>query len=139
MDISIFTDKSRIPNDDDLSVSLGNTFRYWQMLKDHVHLKFPKAMDEWKYPGDKYGWSFRVKDKKRVIIYLLPRENYFKAAMVFGQKATDIIMKTGISPTIKTALESARVYAEGRGIRIAINDEVLIDDIKALIDIKLGN
>lgn len=95
-------------------------------------------MDEWNYSGDKYGWGFRIKDKKRAIIYLLPRDRFFKAAFVFGQKATDAIMASRISDTIKSELASARVYAEGRGIRITVSNQSNINDIKELIDIKIA-
>jgi hypothetical protein len=139
MDKIIFIDKNIIPGNSELIDALGETAGSWHILREYVHLKYPAAMDEWNYPGEKYGWSFRIKDKKRVILYLLPREKYFKAAFVFGQKATDLILKSRVSGEIKAELESAKVYAEGRGIRIEIRDELLLDDIKELIDIKLSH
>ncbi len=138
MDKSIFTDKKNIPSQNELKDSLGNTYHLWKLIEETVHRRYPASLDEWNYPGEKYGWSFRLKDKKRAILYLLPRDQYFKVAFVFGQKATDAIMKSGISDTIKTELENARVYAEGRGIRIDINNESLLNDINELIAIKLS-
>jgi hypothetical protein len=137
MEISVFTDKTKTPDDIDLQRSLGKTSELWQLVRDYVCLKYPKAREEWNYTSDKYGWSFRIKDKKRAILYFLPRENYFKVAFVFGQKATDKIMLSQISEEIKKELEAARVYAEGRGIRIKIQDDSVLNDMKALIDIKL--
>ena len=137
MDISIFTDKNIIPGNDDLIISLGDTYDLWQTIMQYVHLKYPKSLDEWNYSGDKYGWSFRMKDKKRAIIYFLPRDKYFKLAFVFGQKATDLIMQSKIANALKVELDSAKVYAEGRGIRIDIKNKKIINDIKKLIDIKL--
>jgi tRNA U38,U39,U40 pseudouridine synthase TruA len=139
MDKSIFIDKTKVPNDNDLFEGLGETHQLWQSIKDYVHLKYPKAIDLWNYSRDKYGWSFRIKDKKRAIVYMLPRDKYFKVAFVFGQKATDTIMKSQVSDSIKTELGSARVYAEGRGIRIDVKDEIILNDIKELIDIKIAN
>lgn len=139
MDKSCFPEKGSIPDEIQLSGCLENTYHLWQLLKSYVHQKYPNAKDEWNYPGEKYGWNFRIKDKKRAIIYLLPREKYFKVAFVFGQKATDTIMKSQISGEIKVELEAAKVYAEGRGIRIDITDETVIQDIKALIDIKIAH
>ena len=139
MEISIFTDKSRVPANDDLVTSLGNTFSYWMALKDFAYEKYPKAIEEWNYPGAKYGWSFRIKDKKRAIIYFLPREKYFLVAFVFGQKATELVLQSDVSNEIKTGLESAKAYAEGRGIRIAVKDEKNLSDIKRLIEIKVSN
>jgi hypothetical protein len=78
-----------------------------------------------------------MKDKKRAIIYLIPQDGYFKAALVFGRKATDEVMASPVSAEIKTELESAKVYAEGRGIRIEVWDERMTGDIKILVDIKV--
>ena len=132
---SIFTDKNKIPDNNDLIASLGDTYQLWQLIKDYVISKYPKGFEQWNC--SKYGWSFRIKDKKRAIIYLLPRDKFFKVALVFGQKATDLIMKSNIANSIKSELDAAKVYAEGRGIRIDIKDKMVIGDIKELIDIKL--
>jgi hypothetical protein len=138
MDQSIFINKAIIPDDTDLQVELGETYGLWKEIMDFVILKYPKAATEWSYPGSKYGWSFRLKDKKRVIVYLLPREGYFKAAFVFGQKAYELILDSPISESIKTDLAAARVYAEGRGIRIDVKDRAVLNDIKRLLEIKLS-
>ncbi|NOU19273.1 MAG: DUF3788 domain-containing protein [Bacteroidales bacterium] len=137
MDKSIFTDKNTTPSNDDLKESLGDTYQLWQLIKDYIISKYPKGFEEWNYSN--FGWNFRIKDKKRAIVYLLPRDKFFKVAFVFGQKATDIIMQSQISQAIKTELSSARVYAEGRGIRIDIKNDSIISDIKSLIDIKMAN
>jgi hypothetical protein len=130
-------DKAVLPDDEGLKQALGATFNLWQEIIDFVYRKCPKVMTEWNYPGKNYGWSFRLKDKKRVIIYLLPRDGFFKVAFVFGQKACDTIMTAGISDQIKSDLSVARVYAEGRGIRIDVTGNSVIADIKKLIEIKL--
>ncbi len=72
-------------------------------------------------------------------MYLLPREGYFKVAFVFGQKAFDAIMASDIDSAIKKELADAKVYVEGRGIRIDVKDDVVLKDIKKLIDIKVEN
>jgi len=137
MDTSTFMDKTVIPTTKDLSGSLAKTFDLWQSIIGYVQLKYPAAVDEWNYSGTKYGWNFRIKDKKRAILYLLPRDRYFKVAFVFGGKATDAIMNSPVSTVIKSEIEAARVYAEGRGIRIDVADETIIKDIQILIDIKI--
>lgn len=136
-DHSIFMDKEVQPDDKSLEINLGTNFKFWKLIKDYVYAEYPKAVEDWTFPGKKYGWNFRIKDKKRAIIYFLPREQYFKAAFVFGQKASDEIMQSDINQKIKDDLNSARVYAEGRGIHIEITDNKLIEDVKKLIDIKL--
>lgn len=139
MDISIFAEKTQKPSDDDLPKVLGETHRLWIILRDYVVNKYPNAVEEWNFPGAKYGWSFRIKDKKRAIIYFLPRAGFFKVAFVYGQKAMNEILTSNISEQIKTDLKNARVYAEGRGIQIEVSDDSVLSDIQKLVDIKLAN
>ena len=138
METSIFPDKAKKPDDQDLVVTLGDQYKLWNDLREFVLDKYPMAIEEWNYPGKKYGWSFRMKDKKRAIIYLLPQQGCFKAAFVFGQKAVDQVLQSEISTEIKTELQQAKVYAEGRGIRIDVKD-TSIPDLKRLVEIKLAN
>ena len=138
-DKSIFQDKAIKPTDKDLVEKLSSTYNLWIQIHDFVIGKYPGGLAEWNYPGNKYGWSYRIKDKKRAIIYFLPRDKYFKVAFVFGQKATDVVLESDILYEIKSELEQATKYAEGRGIRIDIKNDLIIADIKKLIEIKLVN
>lgn len=138
-DTSIFPDKATKPTDKDLAGKLGSTYALWIKIHDIVLSKYPGGLSEWNYPGNKYGWNYRIKDKKRAIIYLLPRDRYFKAAFVFGDKAVNKIMDSKISNDIKNELNQATKYAEGRGIRIDVKNDSAIVDIEQLIDIKLSN
>lgn len=139
MDTSIFSDKARIPDDLMLIDALGDLHPVWMEIRDYVFNKYPSAKEEWNFPGQKYGWSFRIKDKKRAIIYLLPRDKYFFVAFVFGEKATTEALESRINSEIKTTIESARVYAEGRGFRIEVRNTSITQDVRKLIDIKMSN
>lgn len=134
---SIFTQKSEIPTSVQLQEALGETYVYWQTFAEHTKKLYPEATEEWYFASEKFGWSFRIKDKKRIIIYLLPRDKFFKIAFVFDQKATDFILESSIAKSIKTELQAAKVYAEGRGIRIDIKEAKTTEDILKLIAIKI--
>lgn len=136
---SIFTDKAIKPTEEDLKQALGDTFIIWESLAQFTKESYPNYIESWHFSGDKYGWSFRISDKKRVLIYLLPRDGFFKAAFVFGQKATDEILKSEIDENIKTELKAVKVYAEGRGIRIEVRNNTDFEDLKRLITIKITN
>ena len=102
-------------------------------------INIPQELKNGTFQEKKYGYSYRIKDKKRAILYFLPRKDYFKVAFVFGQKATDIILESDIAPETKNELAQARKYAEGRGIRIDVKNNLNIPDIKKLVKIKLAN
>ena len=137
--MSIFKDKRHKPMVEELRKRLGKNYKLWQEINTFVLQTYEKGLKEWNFPGKKYGWNYRIKNKKRAILYLIPKKNYFKAAFVFGQKAIDEIMKSDISENIKTELKQAKKYAEGRGIRIDVKDKVILPDIKQLVKIKLAN
>lgn len=134
---SVFTDSTLSPTTSKLKEALGITYPFWEEISDYT-LKVTKGLvGEWKFSGPKFGWSFRISDKRKVIIYLLPRDQYFKVAFVFGQKATDRILEGKFDEEIKAELQAAKVYAEGRGIRIAVRDNSITIDIQELITIKI--
>ncbi len=138
MEMSVFPDKSNKPTDADLVEKLGDSYALWKEICSIVLAKYPQGKSEWNFPGKKYGWSFRIKDKRRAIIYLLPRAGQVKVAFVFGDKAVAKVTQSGVSPSIKSELKKARKYAEGRGIQLAVEDESTLTDIRQLVDIKLS-
>jgi len=137
MDISIFTDKLDVPNDVALRLELDNTYSIWKHIEKYVFEKQKNLSTEWSFPSPRYGWSYRIKDRKRVVVYLLPRKGFFMAAFNFGPKAYDEILKSDVADAIKMALSEANVYAEGRGIRIEVKNKENVHDILKLIDIKM--
>lgn len=136
---SSFTNKTKEPTETELKLVLGTTYTYWKKLRDFTIQSFPEGRAAWHYSGDNYGWSFRISDKKRVLVYLLPRDAFFKVALVFGKKASDEILSSKISDAIKNELKAAKVYAEGRGIRLDITNKSMLTDITRLIQIKIAN
>ncbi|MDO9254375.1 MAG: DUF3788 family protein [Bacteroidales bacterium] len=59
-------DKAKMPDDVMLSEALGDLHPVWIEIRDYVFQKYPDAVEEWNTPEKNYGWSFRVKDKKRI-------------------------------------------------------------------------
>lgn len=135
---SIFLDKNTEPTEENLKTGIGSSYTIWKEIEAFLNEAYPDVQSKWHFSSAKLGWSFRMSDPKRVLVYLLPRDQFFKVAMVFGQKATDILLESDVSETIKTELNAAKVYAEGRGIRIDCKDRWILEDIKKLILIKLN-
>lgn len=134
---SVFTNKLIEPSQADLKNTLGETLPYWEEVIHYTTTLYKAAVNTWQYAGDKYGWNFRVRDKKRVLVYLLPHTGFFEAAFVFGEKATTEILRSELSEAIKQELRAAKPYAEGRGIRIAVRKAEQLPDLRKLIDTKL--
>jgi len=137
MGLSIYTDKLKCPDEKSLEESLGKNYGLWREIRAFVFEEYPGAKDEWKYSGINYGWGYRLKDKKRVIVYLTPCMEYFLVSLVFGEKAVKETLNSKISSEIKEIINSAKVYAEGRGFRLDVKNKKILKDVKSLIRIKL--
>lgn len=137
MALSVFEDKALHPTKESLKEAIGNTSVIWNELKSYALGKSPDYFEEWAYSGKNYGWGFRIREKKRVIIYLTPGKDFFLFSAVFGEKAYNDIIASNISREIKDILSVAKVYAEGRGIRVEIVNGNMTNDIKKLIDFKI--
>jgi len=87
MEHSYFMDRAQMPGEAELEMALGGHYELWEEIRKRVLNENPAGKEEWNFPGKKYGWSFRIKDKRRAILYLHPRSKAFQVAFVFGQKA----------------------------------------------------
>ena len=122
-----------------LAEAIGKLYQRWTDIADYVVEKYPKAIREWKYPGTKYGWSFRLKDKKRNIIYMSPQHDHIMVAFAFSDKGVDAVQDSSLPQPIKDELRNAKKYVEGRGIRLEVRSRADVANIKILCDVKLAN
>lgn len=139
MALSILDDKSRKPNDCDLAKALGRTKRLWDDLKNYVAKEHEPITEEWKHYGKKYGWTLRLVQKKRTILYLIPCKGHYMAGFVFGQKAVQAARKSKLPKAVITVINDAKRYVEGTGFRVPVKKKQDLDSIKKLVTIKMAN
>jgi hypothetical protein len=135
----IFNDKTKQPTDEIVSEKLDTVYQYWAEIREYVADLVGDITGEWKFYGQKYGWQLKTLLKKRNLFFLIPYDSFFKIVLIFGDKAVAEIEKSTISDHIKNDIINAKKYMEGRGIGIDVKDGEFIEDIKALIDIKINN
>lgn len=139
MALSIFDDKSKQPKDRELAETLGKTKRLWDDLKDHVAKECAPITKEWKFYGQKYGWSFLLKRKKRTMLYLIPCKGYYMVAFVFGDRAVKAAHESNLPESIVKAINDAKRYVEGTGFRLKVESKKDLDSIRRLVTIKMAN
>ena len=139
MSQSIFLDKALQPKDEEVRNVLKNSYENWNAIREFITGNHENVSDEWNFPGKNYGWSMRIKIKKRNIIYMVPHDGYFNVAFVFGPRAYEVVSNSDLPGEIKDSLKQARVYMEGRGIRLDVHADDSINNIQELIQIKVQN
>ncbi|MCL2576097.1 MAG: DUF3788 domain-containing protein [Defluviitaleaceae bacterium] len=139
MSISAFVDKSIVPNNDMVVVALEDATSIWEELQDYVKKEFPNITGEWKHYGKASGWTYKLISKKRNLLFFIPQNGCFRIRIVLGEKAVNCVASANLSDNIKTAIQTATVYAEGRSIDIDINSDEQLKDVKTLLKIKFEN
>jgi len=122
-----------------LARALGATQPLWDELVAHLELTYGPVTPEWKPSRTSPLGFLRLIRKKRTILYLLPRDGFFLTAFVFGEKAAAAVRASDLPATVVTALNEARVYAEGRGIRLETRTLQDVATMKKLAAIKMAS
>lgn len=139
MTLSILDDKAKEPTDDDLAEVLGRTKKLWDTLLKHVADTYEPVTHEWNFVGEKYGWSTRLKRKKRTILYLIPCHKHFLCGFVLGGRATEAVRASDIPDDTLSVINDAPVYGEGRGFRLEVRKKTDLETMKKLAAIKMAN
>ena len=87
MALSAFDDKSKKPRPGDLKKMLSRTSVHWDNLVSHIADKYAPLDETWNFAGAQWGWSLRLKQKKRTVLYMTPCKGYFLVGFVLGEKA----------------------------------------------------
>jgi hypothetical protein len=139
MDTLVFADKQSMPDKIALKSALGNSYKILDDLYSFIETNFGQINSEWKFYGASYGWTLKTLLKKRNLFFVAPRKDFFRIAFVFGDRAVNEIMESQLPDSIKTELQNARKYAEGRGIRFEVSNTEILEDLKILVSIKVRN
>ncbi len=135
----VFIDKECEPDETQLSRVLGDTYSVLKKIIDFVQQDIGETRGEWKFYGKKYGWQLKTFLKKRNLFFIVPYEKCFRIGFVFGDKAVKVIEASDLSNDLKQTILEAKKYGEGRGLPIDVKDEMYLEDIKKLIEIKVKN
>jgi hypothetical protein len=136
--LNAFIGKLSPPAETDIETVLGNTTELWRDLI-HWFADLGVAEQEWKSTSPKYGWSLRLKIKKRTIIYLAPCHGCFRAAFVLGDRAVEAARKISLPKKTLQLLNEAPRYAEGTGLRLIVKEAKDLSSIRKIASVKLAN
>ncbi len=139
MALSILDDRSKKPRDADVAEVLGRAKGRWDELHALMDSQYAPVTDEWTFAGAKYGWSQRLKRKKRTILYLIPCRRHFLVAFVFGEKAVKAARASDLPASVLKAIDAAKKYVEGRGVRIEVRTKKDLAIVEKLAAIKMAS
>lgn len=139
MALSAFDDKSNKPRAEDLKRMLGRTSAHWDELTSHIAAKLAPLDETWMFSGTAWGWSLRLKQKKRTVLYMTPCKRHFLVGFVLGEKAVKAAHESSLPDAVLTAIDGAKKYVEGRAVRLEIRKKSDLQVAKKLAAIKMAN
>ncbi|MFG0252013.1 MAG: DUF3788 family protein [Phycisphaerales bacterium JB038] len=138
MALSAFDDKGHEPSRAEVAAVLGRAAGAWGGLVEFVDAEFPPLEQSWQFSGAKWGWSLRLIQKKRVVVYLTPQQGFFYAGFALGEKAVQAAHQARLAATVLEIIDHAPKYAEGRGFRMEIRNRKQVASLKRLITIRMS-
>lgn len=120
------------PADQALAGLLGGAWPAWRALLDGQGELRP----EWKYYGQKYGWSLKLFRRSRNLCFLTPGEGAFMAAFLFGERDRQRVLEAGLPQALRDEFAAARSYVEGTPIRVQVRGPADLAPVLALLEIK---
>jgi hypothetical protein len=137
--LSAFDDRSKQPQEADLAATLGEALAHWNELQKLIADEFAPVTIEWGFTNQSTGWGLRLKTKKRTIVYMTPCQGYFLASFALGEKAVQAAHDSKLPDQILKVIDSAKKYAEGRGVRVEVRTAKDVRNISKLANIKMAN
>ena len=137
MPLSFFAEKSHPPSEIEVAACLGRASALWRKIRQDVEARVPSLTPEWGYTSNSTGWGLRLKDGKRVILYLTPQREQFLASLALGEKAVSTAAGRRMPAEVQRLLEAAPRYAEGRGVRVVVKKTAHVRLVEALVSLKL--
>ena len=136
--LNAFLGKPTQPTETEIEAALGKTAELWKQLIRWL-ADLGVTEQEWKSTSPKYGWSLRLKLKKRTIVYLAPCNDCFRVAFVLGDRAVAAARQSNLPKRTLQLLNEATRYAEGTGLRLIVKAAKDLSSIRKIASVKLAN
>ena len=139
MATSAFDDRTAAPTEDAVRDVLGDATSLWNALRAEVAAAYPPLDSEWVWGGKPYGWSLRLRRKKRAVLYMTPCAGRFRASLALGEKAAGAAPAAGLAAHLLRAIDEAPRFAEGRALRLEVRDSADVADVLAAAALKMSH
>ncbi len=131
-----FAGKTNKPADPEIAAALGASKKLWDALVKDL-LAEHALTQEWKSSSKKLGWSLRLKNGERNIVYLAPMKGCFMASFALGEKSMKAARNSGLPASVLEIISAAKRYAEGTALRIEVYTSEDAAAVKKLVACKV--
>ena len=138
MALSALDNKSVEPAAGELAKALGPSEEVWCHLIFQMEAEYGPLSEVWSFAGAKYGWSLRLKQKKRTVLYLIPQTGSFLVGIVLGDRALSLLRRDDLNSETLLLIDEAPRYGEGTGFRIPVRTVPDCTEVEIVIEAKMS-
>ena len=137
MEPSLFLAKERPPAAGEAEAALGGAAPLWVELEAAFAARF-HTTGSWAWSGKQYGWSHRLSQGKRALVYLTPCAGFVRASFALGERAVAAAAASGLPSGLAALIEQAPAFPEGRAVRIEVRDSAMVPHLMRIAELKLA-
>jgi len=134
-----FIGKLTQPTPKELAARLGASAELWNQTVAEITKACGITDKEWNCYSPKAGWSLRLKQKKRNVVYLAPCDGCFRVAFVLGDKAMKTARSAEFPEKYAKLIADAPRYPEGSAIRFEVTTGDDVVAVTQFAKIKIEN
>lgn len=134
-----FTDKATVPDEAALEAVTADAYPRWVALRTALAAAFDPVAEAWAFSGKRYGWSLRLSRRDRPIVYLTPLPDGFRASLALPERALEEALAADLPATVRSTVEAAPAYPEGRAIRLLVADDEALAGVITLARIRMAS
>ncbi len=121
-----------------LRQALGRAAVAWDGLVAGVAAAHPPVTQVWRFAGGRTGWSLRLVQRDRILLYLVPQAGVCLAGIVLGDHAMQLALGLELPAAFRQLLATATRHAEGHGLRIPVATRAEAQGVERLVAAKLA-
>jgi len=126
------------PADAALAAALGASRPHWDTIVARVDAA-GGLRREWKFYAGSHGWQLKIRDARSALLYLIPRDGRFVAALPLNAEAVAALPGSGLPVELVAAITTAKPSPEGTPARIEVTGTTQVRTVEALIAISLAS
>ena len=131
-----FPDAQHRPDDRELPGALGDSFAPFGEVLERLHARHPEVTSAWQYSAQ-VGWYQVQLQKKRRLLYLVPKRGNFRLVVILGRKAVEALKTGPFAARVSRLLKTTRHYTEGTMFefdRTSLDPDLLTDFLEAKLN-----
>ena len=135
MAISHFSDKTHMPDEEELRLALGPGWEFWLRLVRFIEedLQVP---GEWNFGGKNYGWNRWYRKSGKAVASLYPQADGLTAQVVLGKLQVEQARALSYGATVSRMLQETELYHDGMWLFIPVRSMEDAADVEQLLRVK---